>query len=181
MILSNETIEAGQAWASRNADSDPNATLLCSFYPSFGANVLDLRQHPRDSIQWLEAAVRAARVLGSRDAEAVNLGDLGNAYFHVGEDQHTVELHEQSLKITHEIDDRHEEGTSLLSLGAAYSRLGKTRDAIKCFEESLDIAREIGDRRGESAALCNLAHEFDEPRRALKQYKQALTDCARDR
>ena len=84
--LERANIEAGQAWAAGRADRDDAAARLCSSYPNAGAYVLDLRQHPRDRIRWLEAALAAARRLKDRRAEGVHLGNLGRAYGGLGPD-----------------------------------------------------------------------------------------------
>src|SRR5205085_1600583 len=66
-------IEAGQAWAAARFTGDEQAARLCNEFPNAGAYVLNLRQHPRDEIRWLEAALHAARKLNDRKREGVHL------------------------------------------------------------------------------------------------------------
>ena len=61
----------------------PTASELCIAYP--GTGVLDLRQHPRERIQRLEAMLAAARRVKQRDAQGNALGNMGNAYANLGE------------------------------------------------------------------------------------------------
>ena len=68
--------------------------------------VLDLRQHPRERIRWLKAALVAAQGLKWRDAEGAHLGNLGNAYNNLGEYRRAIEYYEQHLTIAREIGDR---------------------------------------------------------------------------
>ncbi|MGH7456127.1 MAG: NB-ARC domain-containing protein, partial [bacterium] len=75
-----ENIQAGQAWAQVNTEKNKAAAQLCSDYPDIGVYCLDLRQHPRERIRWLEAALTGARSLKKRSAEGVHLGNLGSAY-----------------------------------------------------------------------------------------------------
>jgi len=170
-------IQAGFAWAGSRAPRDKQAARLCCDYPDAGTYCLDLRQHPRERIAWLDAALAAARQLGDRGGEGNHLGNLGVAYAALGEPRRAIECHEQALAISREIGDRRGEGQDLGNLGLAYAALGETRRAIEYYEQRLAIAREIGDRRGEGAALGNLGNAYadlGEPRRAIEYYEQAL-------
>jgi len=170
-------IEAGQAWAASQPEANSQAAQLCIDYPNAGAYVLDIRQHPREQIEWLEMALQAARRLKQRDDEGNALGNLGNAYADLGETRRAIEFHEQYLAIAREIGDRRGEGNALGNLGIAYKNLGETRKAIEFYEQQLVITREIGDRRGEGIALGNLGlayADLGETRRAIEFHEQAL-------
>jgi tetratricopeptide (TPR) repeat protein len=171
-------IQAGQGWATTHAEEDDALAKLCSAYPDAGAYVLDLRQHPRERISWLKAGLAAARRLKNRQAEGIHLGNLGLAYWALGEPRRAIEFYEQDLVIAREIGDRRGEGAVLGNLGSAYLALGDPRRAIEFYEQDLVIAREIGNRRGEGAVLGNLGlayADLGEPRRAIEFYEQHLT------
>jgi tetratricopeptide (TPR) repeat protein len=175
-------IQAGQSWAVRHADNDKAATSLCARYPDVGANVLPLRQHPRERINWMDKALTAARQLPDRGIEATHLGNLGSAYTELGEPGPAVELYQQDLAIRREIGDRRGEGIALGGLGNAYYASGEIRRAIDFYEQHLAIARETGDRRGEGAALGNLGgayYTLGETHRAIEFYEQDI-DIARE-
>ena len=55
-------------------------------YPDAGVYVLDLRQHSRERIRWLEIALAAAKQLNDRENEGATLGNLGVAYARLGRD-----------------------------------------------------------------------------------------------
>src|SRR5207244_2610173 len=74
--LERRNLEAGQAWAAEHAESHHPAAELCGAYSDAGAYVLSLRQHPREQIRWLEAAVGAHRKLKNRRGEGAALGNL---------------------------------------------------------------------------------------------------------
>lgn len=69
-------IQAGQSWATQAAINDDTGAALCSDYPFAGAYILNLRQHPQESIRWLEAGLAAARQLNDWAAEGRHLGNL---------------------------------------------------------------------------------------------------------
>ncbi len=106
-----------------------------------------------------------------------HLGNLGNAYYGLGEVRKAIEYHEQALEISREIQDRRGEGNHLGNLGLAYKDLGEVRKAIEYYEQALEILREIQDRRGEGNHLGNLGlayKDLGEVRKAIEYYEQAL-------
>jgi len=170
-------IRAGHDWVVAHQQDDNSIGEWCWKYPHAGVDWLALRLHPGERVRWLEPALAAARRLKRRNWEGQTLGNLGIAYFDLGEDRRAIEYHEQSLTIAREIGDRRSEGTALGNLGIAYHDLGEDRRAIEYHEQSLTIAREIGDRRGEGNALGNLGIAYDslgEYRRAIEYHEQAL-------
>ncbi|HEX8922178.1 MAG TPA: tetratricopeptide repeat protein, partial [Pyrinomonadaceae bacterium] len=171
--------QAGQAWAEKHADEDDNvAAKFCSDYLDAGVYLLDLRQHPRERIRWLEVALTAARKLKDRAAEGMHLGNLGLVYAELGEVRRAIEFYEQRLAIAREIGDRRGEGTATGNLGSVYADLGETRRAIEFYEQQLTIVREIGDRRTEGVTLGDLGSvyaELGEVRRAIEFYERALS------
>ena len=170
-------IETGQAWAETEAGGNDQAALLCIAYPDAGAYVLALRQHPRERIRWLEAAVGAARRIKKRGSEGNALGNLGLAFANLGQLRRAIEFHEQALVIVREIGDQRGEGAVLGNLGSAYGNLGDTRRAITFLEQALGIGRELGDRRNEGVMLGNLGNVYaglGETRRAVEFYEQNL-------
>ena len=170
-------IEAGQAWAGAHAAEDDEAAVLAQDYPLRAASVLDLRQHPRERIRWLEASAEAARKLGNRRDESMALGNRGLAYADLGEPRRAIEYYEQRLEIARETGDRRGEGRVLNNLGLAYADLGEPRRAIEHYEQDLAICRETEDRRGEGQTFNNLGLAYanlGETRRAIEYYEQAL-------
>ena len=169
-------IEAAWAWAKGNlADSDAAATICNAFLNS--PYLLELRQHPRERISWMETALSAARKLNDRCMEGVHLGNLGLAYAALGDAKKAIECYEQALKIASEIRDRRNEGAWLGNLGNAYADLGDAKKAIEYHEQALKIDREIGDRRGEGADQGNLGRAYaalGDAKKAIEYYEQAL-------
>jgi tetratricopeptide (TPR) repeat protein len=182
------SIRLGHTWAAQNGDKDEQALSLCNDYPAHCPSTLSLRQHPRERIQWLETALNAARKLARKQAEGWHLGNLGLAYYALGEYRRAIEYHEQHLTIAQEISAashseaqqtaaRRHEGHALSNLGSAYRNLGEYRYAVECHEQALAVAREIGDRQGEGAALGNLGLTYNylgEYCRAIEYHEQYL-------
>jgi tetratricopeptide (TPR) repeat protein len=170
-------IRAGQAWAAARAGKGGEAAWLCSDYPDAAAVLLSLRLHPRDWIAWLEAAARAARRLGDRNAEGDHLGSLGMAHKNLGEIEEAVDYYQQALVIARHLGDRRNEATHLGNLGNAYLLLGQMEKAVEHFEQALTIARETGDRQAEGIYLGSLGNACiprGEIEQAVEHFEQAL-------
>lgn len=148
-------IQAGQAWAEKNCETNDRAAALCGDYADWPF-LLELRLHPIERIRWFETALISAQRLEDRGKEAAHLGNLGITYAVLGETRKAIDYYKQALTIDREIGDRRGEGADLGNLGLAYADLGEARKAIEFYEQYLAIAREIGDRRDEGNALGNL-------------------------
>ena len=171
-------IQRGHAWvAAQDVEIDEDVTRLGMAYPLVSAYVLELRQHSRERIRWLEIALAATQRLKDRTGEGAALGNLGIAYYSLGETQDAIQFYEQALLIYRDIGDRRAEGYALGNLGVAYGDLGETQRAIQFYEQQLTIVRELGDRRGEGGVLGNLGianYSLGETQRAIQFYEQAL-------
>jgi tetratricopeptide (TPR) repeat protein len=168
-------IQTAQAWAQQNADSNEKALGLCDDIVADGYMLLDLRQHPRDRIKWLEIGLNAAQKLDRKQSQGWHLGNLGSTYYSLGETRQAIEFYNQRLEIVREIGDRRGEGNALGNLGVAYAAIGETRQAIEFYEQQLKIVREISDRSGEGNALGNLGSAYyalGETRQAIEFYEQ---------
>ena len=181
--LERMNIDAGQAWTTTQSSGDEAAAELCITYSAAGVDVLYLRQHPHERIQWFEAMLAIARRLNRRDAEGLALGNMGHAYYSLGETRRAIEFYEQHLQIARETGDRRGEGNALGNLGVAYYSLGEARRAIEFYEQHLHIARETGDRSGEGTALGNLGLAYvdlGEARRAIEFHERRRSIACED-
>ncbi len=170
-------IRTGQKWSAENLDENNEIAGLCRDYSGTFRDIV-LRLHPREDIIWLQAGLKACQKIGNRQGEGISLGNLGLAYYSLGEYRKAIEYHEQSLEIKREIGDRQGEGASLGNLGIAYYSLGEYRKAIEYHEQSLEISREIGNRQGEGISLGNLGNAYKslgEKEKACGLWKEALT------
>ncbi|MEO8890032.1 MAG: CHAT domain-containing tetratricopeptide repeat protein [Coleofasciculaceae cyanobacterium] len=105
------------------------------------------------------------------------MGNLGNAYYSLGDYATAIDYQQQSLAIAQEIKDRLGEGQSLGNLGVAFYSLGDYGKAIEYQQQYLAIAREIKDRLGEGQSLNNLGNAFyslGDYSKAIDYYQQRL-------
>ncbi len=105
--------------------ADADVARLGMTYPDAGVYVLDLRQHSRERIRWLEIALAAARRLKDREGEGDALGNLGIAYANLGETRRAIQFYEQALAHDREIGDRRGEGECAGQPGHCLRRPGR--------------------------------------------------------
>jgi tetratricopeptide (TPR) repeat protein len=168
-------IEAAYEWLEPKHD-EASAALLIELVDAVVDTGQALRFHPSQRIRWSEGQRDAARITKNRQMECLALGNLGNAYAHMGEQGKAIEFYEQVLVIYRETGNRRGEGATLANLGLAYFNLGEPRKAIELYERALVIAREIVNRRVEGKALGNLGNAYahlGEPRKAIELFEQA--------
>jgi CHAT domain-containing protein len=122
------------------------------------------------ALQSFQQALTIYREIKDRLGEGQSLGNLGNAYFFLGDYAKAIEYQQQTLAIAREIKNRKGEGTSLGNLGLAYNALGDYPKAIEYQQQSLAIFREIKDRLGEGNALGNLGSAYND----LGNYPKAI-------
>ncbi|KAL9981281.1 hypothetical protein ACROYT_G009962 [Oculina patagonica] len=97
-----------------------------------------------------------AKRLGDRAEEALLCGNLGNAFFSLGDFRKAIDYYELHLKIAKEVGDKAGEGRAYGNLGNAFLSLGDFRKAKDYYELHLKIAKEVGDKAGEGSAYGNL-------------------------
>ncbi|HEX8399477.1 MAG TPA: tetratricopeptide repeat protein [Pyrinomonadaceae bacterium] len=168
-------IKFGQKWATENTKKDNAVAELCCLYSIF--DLLTLRLHPREHINWQEASLTAVKQINDKVYEGNNSQNLGNAYSRLGDYKKAIEYHDKALRIARELQHKLGEGNSLGNLGNAYYNLGDYRKAIEYHEQSLQIKREIGDRRGEGNSLGSLGNAYDnlgDYRKAIEYHEQSL-------
>ena len=67
--------------------------------------------------------------VGDRAGEGMSYGNLGNAYYSLGDFKKAIEYHELDLKIATEVGNRAGEGKSYGNLSNTYGRLGDFKKA----------------------------------------------------
>ena len=95
--------------------------------------------------------------MGDRGREGTAYGNLGIAYYRLGDFKQAAEYHNHQLSIAKEVGDKAREGNAFGNLGNTYERLGYYKRAIECHDRCLSIAKELGNRAGEGSAYGNLS------------------------
>ncbi|AUB84347.1 toll/interleukin-1 receptor domain-containing protein [Candidatus Thiodictyon syntrophicum] len=149
-------IAAGQDWAAAGADEA--AARLAMDYPDAGVIVLSLRLHPRQWVRWLASGLAAARRLGERGWEAAHLGNLGIAWWSLGEPRKAIGFHEQGLMIAREIGDRRGDANASFNLALAFETLGDPATARGHMQQALALFESMESLHAEKARAWLTRH-----------------------
>lgn len=109
------------------------------------------------------------------ELKRISVGNLGSAYYQMGQVKRATSFYEKALQLAREQKDRWSEGVWLGNLGINISELGDKERGTRYLDEALAIRIEVGDRKGESADLTNLAENYS----AIGQNTLAIDYCER--
>ena len=84
--------------------------------------------------------INVAKEVGDRAGEGSSYGNLGNAYYHLGDFKNAIEYHQLDLNIAKELGDRAGEGRAYGNLGNAYQSLGDFKQAVKYHNQEIGRA-----------------------------------------
>ncbi|XP_066024237.1 tetratricopeptide repeat protein 28-like [Pocillopora verrucosa] len=132
--------------------------------------VIDLYNWGEEAIEYHNLDLKIAKEVGDKHGEGAAYGNLGEAYFSLGDFKTAIEYHNLHLKIAKEVGDKHGEGAAYGNLGEAYFSLGDFKTAIEYHNLDLEIAKEVGDKHGEGGAHGNLGNAYG----SLGDFKKAI-------
>ena len=122
-------------------------------------------------------ALRAARAIGDRSAEAEALASLGGLDFWQGRQQEAVDRLNRALALFRDVGNRRGEAWVLGDLGTVGLQQGRYKDAASQLEQALILHRQIGNRHAEARVLSNLgraALRLGDSPGAIARYNEAL-------
>ncbi|MEN8444097.1 MAG: tetratricopeptide repeat protein, partial [Cyanobacteria bacterium J06555_13] len=94
-------------------------------------------------IDFQQQSLIIQREIGDRNGEANSLGNLGTAYYSLGQYERAIDFQQQSLIIQREIGDRNGEAISLLNRANAYAKLDDHWAAREGYEQAKTIFTEL--------------------------------------
>ncbi len=128
-------------------------------------------------MEYHKQSLNIAKEIGDKAGTGRSYGNLGNAYYSLGDFKRAIEYFEQDLSVAKEVKDRAGEGKSYGNIGLCYHRFSDFKRAIQYHEQRLSIAKEVGDKDGEGRAYCNLGnayHSLCDFELAIKHHEQSL-------
>jgi CHAT domain-containing protein/Tfp pilus assembly protein PilF len=132
---------------------------------------------PRAAIRLWERALGQYRAVADPVGQAAVLGNLGAAYYVLGQLDRALQLHGRALDLAEEIGDRRTQGSALGNLGNIHSDRGDYGMAAQYYARALELRRRVGDRQGEAADLNNLGlmlGRLGDPTEAEAHFRRAL-------
>ena len=84
-----------------------------------------------------------AQAIGDKEGIANSLGNLGLAYYSLGDYQKAIDFHSQSIELAQKIGDRWGMGASLLNLGNTLAKLDEHFNALQNHKKAKAIYEEL--------------------------------------
>jgi CHAT domain-containing protein len=139
--------------------------------------------HFDEAIDWTDAASQASTVLGADDLAQMALGNLGWAYYNLGDSEKSLQLSLEAVKRATQVGDVIGQLDWTTNVGYVYAGLGDLARARESYLKALNLATRIGGEQGIYNALRALALvsvESGELAEALKYSDDAIAIARTD-
>ena len=113
-----------------------------------------------EALDWSDAAYRAAGALGANDIAQNALGNLGWAYYRLGDTEGALSAFQEAEKRAVQLGDGIDEASWKMDAGYAYMDLREFSLAEKAYLKSLDLAMQSDAKEATYNAHCALARLF---------------------
>lgn len=132
-------IQHWQAHAAERSRHDSQWWHICKAFPLDGHNVLYLRVHPNERIQWLKPALEAARALDDTQAQCAILYQLFQTHFAISALEEAEQYTQTLQLLAHEAKDSLFIGRAAYALACIYEERGKYAEAQADYLRALSI------------------------------------------
>ena len=148
----NQYFEQTLAFARLHGDSFLEATALLNL----GSGAL-LQQHFDEAIDWTNAAYRTAEALNAETLVTKALGNLGWAYYNLGDSEKSLELSLEAERRAAQVGDVIDQLSWITNAGYVYADRGDLSRAKQSYSKALDLATAIKGQKDIYNALRALA------------------------
>ncbi len=134
-----------------------------------------------EAIDRSEPAYQAAKAVGARRLQLIIQGNLGWAYYQLGDSEKALELSEETEKLASQLGDVSEQENELTNIGYIYMDQRKFDLAARSFQQALGLAQGINakeDIYNALRVLARLSSQRDDLENA-SQYAQRAVEIAR--
>jgi CHAT domain-containing protein len=139
------------------AQSHQDAYLNASAELNLGWISLQM-DRPEDALSWLMASSRVSRGLGAEDLIEKSSGNLGWAYFKVGDSERALELFLEAEKSASRRGNVRSDLGWNATIGSAYRSTGQLDQAAVFYKRALYLARQLNGKEDIINALEDLTH-----------------------
>ena len=114
-------------------------------------------EHFDEAVDWIEAANRTATAIGARNIAVKASGNLGWAYYNLGDSEKSLALSLDAAKLAIQVGDIIDQLSWITNAGYAYQKMHNFSKAKQSYQTALELARKINDREDIYNALRALA------------------------
>jgi CHAT domain-containing protein/Tfp pilus assembly protein PilF len=141
------------------------------------------QEHFNEAIDWTDAAYRASTALGADDMAQTALGNLGWAYYNLGDSERSLHLSLAAENGAVRVGDVIDELSWITNAGYVYAALGDTSRAKDSYLKALDLATKINGREdiyNAQRALALVSVESGDLDQARKYSGEAISIARTD-
>jgi CHAT domain-containing protein/tetratricopeptide (TPR) repeat protein len=113
-----------------------------------------------EAIDWSQSALRLANDLGAEGYAQIALGNLGWAYYQLGDDERALELFLEAEQLAARLGDLRGELKWIGNAGAIYHDTGDLNRAVMSYRHALELARQIGSKEDTVDVLEDLSQNL---------------------
>jgi CHAT domain-containing protein len=133
-----------------------------------------------EAVDWSTSAYRSALTLGAEDLAQNALGNLGWAYFKLGDSEKALDLFVEAEKSASRLGDPSDQIKWLANAGYVYQNTGNLTQAAPYYRRALELAKHINSEDDIATSLEDLAHisiekgQLDEANSYVDQINQLI-------
>lgn len=161
-----------------HAYEDSGWVAIAVFFTTSGADIYNLRLHPKEYVSLLEKSLQLIRRFESADrrSEGIVLSNLGLMKHNLSNFEEALSLYQEALELANQEDDINAISMLLGNIAAVWIDIGDMEKSIEHSERSLELALVSNDKIIQGNALINLGRAYDgrDLLKASKYYKKAL-------
>ncbi len=137
-------------------------------------------EHFDEAVDWSNSAYKTAVSLGAQDLAQNALGNLGWAYFKLGDSEKALDLFAEAEKSAIRLGDVDDEIRWLANAGYVYQALGNLTESSRNYRRALERAEDIKSKEEIITSLEDLAHisietgEIDKARSYIDQLRPLI-------
>jgi len=117
-----------------------------------------LQERYDEAADWSRSAYSIAMGLGGEDIAQVALGNIGWAYYELGDTERSLEYFLEAEKIATDLGDVLFQIKWVTTAGRVYQETGEMKQASEAFWKALELAKQIGSKEDIVNSLENLSH-----------------------
>ncbi|KAI1724051.1 tetratricopeptide repeat domain-containing protein [Ditylenchus destructor] len=114
--------------------------------------------HLHEAVSCFELHLEIAKEKKDEILCGLAIGNLGNAYFYLGEYEQSIVYHLKRLEIARSVGDKSSMRRSYTNMANAYVLLGNHKEAAKCYKHALSIAQDTNRRNLEAQLLFSMGN-----------------------
>jgi CHAT domain-containing protein/Tfp pilus assembly protein PilF len=144
----------------------------------------DEQTHFDEALDWANAAREISTARGYADVSQTALGNMGWAYYKLGDPEKAEEIFVDARKQAEKLDDVTDQARWLQTLGYVYLDALRLEEAEECYQKSLMLARQIKSREHIINSLIALAFVSEQTNKlddAKRYADEALAKAREDK